>query len=440
MARLPYSLKVLLENALRLEDGTSVTADDVEAIATWDAKADPSVEIPFQPARVLMQDFTGVPAVVDLAAMRDAMEDLGGSPSAINPAGRRRPGHRPLGPGRRLRQPEGLRDQRGARLRAKRRALRLPALGPDGLRQLPGRAAGDRDLPPGQPRVPRSVRLYARAGRDDPGISGHPGRHRLPHDDDQRPRRARLGRGRDRGGGGDARAADLDAAPAGDRLQADRRAPRGRHRHRPGPDRHRDAPREGRRLQVRRVLRPGHRRTRPGRPGDDRQHVAGVRLDLRDLPDRRRDPPLPRVHRPPNRADRAGRRLHARAGPLPRARLRGADLQRHPRARPRRRRAEHRGPEAPAGPDRAHQRQAGVPRGDAGVGPRGRRGARQHARRRDRRVVPGLGPAGRGPRRRGRQAEARRPDSRRGGAQDERLRCRSSSRTARPSSSTTAWS
>jgi aconitate hydratase len=85
VARLPYSLKVLLENALRLEDGTSVTAEDVEAIATWDANAQPSVEIPFQPARVLMQDFTGVPAVVDLAAMRDAMEDLGGSPSSINP-------------------------------------------------------------------------------------------------------------------------------------------------------------------------------------------------------------------------------------------------------------------------------------------------------------------------------------------------------------------
>jgi aconitate hydratase len=85
VARLPYSLKVLLENALRLEDGTSVTAADVEAIAGWDAKAEPSVEIPFQPARVLMQDFTGVPAVVDLAAMRDAMEDLGGDPAAINP-------------------------------------------------------------------------------------------------------------------------------------------------------------------------------------------------------------------------------------------------------------------------------------------------------------------------------------------------------------------
>jgi aconitate hydratase A / 2-methylisocitrate dehydratase len=85
VARLPYSLKVLLENALRLEDGASVTSDDAEAIATWDAKAEPSVEIPFQPARVLMQDFTGVPAVVDLAAMRDAMEQLGGDPAAINP-------------------------------------------------------------------------------------------------------------------------------------------------------------------------------------------------------------------------------------------------------------------------------------------------------------------------------------------------------------------
>ncbi len=86
VARLPYAVKVLLENVLRLEDGRSVTAADVEAIASWDAAAEPSVEIPFQPARVLMQDFTGVPAVVDLAAMRDAMEaKLGGDPAAINP-------------------------------------------------------------------------------------------------------------------------------------------------------------------------------------------------------------------------------------------------------------------------------------------------------------------------------------------------------------------
>jgi aconitate hydratase len=85
VARLPYSIKVLLENALRLEDGQSVTRENVEAIATWDASAEPSVEIPFQPARVLMQDFTGVPALVDLAAMRDAMEALGGRPERIDP-------------------------------------------------------------------------------------------------------------------------------------------------------------------------------------------------------------------------------------------------------------------------------------------------------------------------------------------------------------------
>ncbi len=85
VARLPYSIKVLLENVLRLEDGVSVTAADVEAIASWDAAVEPSVEIPFQPARVLMQDFTGVPAVVDLAAMRDAIDEIGGDPTAINP-------------------------------------------------------------------------------------------------------------------------------------------------------------------------------------------------------------------------------------------------------------------------------------------------------------------------------------------------------------------
>ena len=85
VARLPYSLKVLLENVLRLEDGETVTSDDVEAIASWDAKAEPSVEIPYTPARVLMQDFTGVPAIVDLAAMRDAMDEMGGDAKKINP-------------------------------------------------------------------------------------------------------------------------------------------------------------------------------------------------------------------------------------------------------------------------------------------------------------------------------------------------------------------
>ncbi len=82
---LPYSLRILLENLLRYEDGKSVTADDIQFLARWDAKAEPSREIAYMPARVLMQDFTGVPAIVDLAAMRDAMHTLGGDPEKINP-------------------------------------------------------------------------------------------------------------------------------------------------------------------------------------------------------------------------------------------------------------------------------------------------------------------------------------------------------------------
>ncbi len=85
IARLPFSLKILLENLLRNEDGESIRAQDVEALATWNATDEPSKEIAFTPARVIMQDFTGVPAVVDLAAMRDAMKEMGGDPNKINP-------------------------------------------------------------------------------------------------------------------------------------------------------------------------------------------------------------------------------------------------------------------------------------------------------------------------------------------------------------------
>ncbi|HLE85327.1 MAG TPA: aconitase family protein, partial [Thermoanaerobaculia bacterium] len=85
LERLPYSLKILLENLLRREDGATVSAEDVLALAGWDPAAEPSREIAFMPARVLLQDFTGVPAVVDLAAMRDAMAAMGGEARAINP-------------------------------------------------------------------------------------------------------------------------------------------------------------------------------------------------------------------------------------------------------------------------------------------------------------------------------------------------------------------
>ena len=84
-ARLPFSLKVLLENLLRHEDGRVVTARHVEALAGWDPSAAPDTEISFTVARVLLQDFTGVPAVVDLAAMREALAALGGDPARINP-------------------------------------------------------------------------------------------------------------------------------------------------------------------------------------------------------------------------------------------------------------------------------------------------------------------------------------------------------------------
>ncbi len=83
--RLPYSLKILLENLLRHEDGVNITGDDVAGLANWDANASPDQEIAFTPARVVLQDFTGVPAIVDLAAMRDAMKSLGGNPNRINP-------------------------------------------------------------------------------------------------------------------------------------------------------------------------------------------------------------------------------------------------------------------------------------------------------------------------------------------------------------------
>ncbi|MDR2988044.1 MAG: aconitate hydratase, partial [Nocardiopsaceae bacterium] len=84
-ADLPFSLKILLENLLRTEDGANVTAEHIRALAGWDPVAEPDTEIQFSPARVIMQDLTGVPAVVDLASMREAMRDLGGDPEKINP-------------------------------------------------------------------------------------------------------------------------------------------------------------------------------------------------------------------------------------------------------------------------------------------------------------------------------------------------------------------
>ena len=150
LSRVPYSIRVLLESAVRTCDGFIVTEDDVKNLAGWSAARPANVEIPFKPARVVLQDFTGVPAVVDLAAMRSAMQRLGGDPKRINP----------LIPVDlvidhsvqvdRLRQPRRLAAEHRPRVPAEPRALRVPALGPAGVRQFPRRAAQRRHRPPGE--------------------------------------------------------------------------------------------------------------------------------------------------------------------------------------------------------------------------------------------------------------------------------------------------
>ena len=404
-----------------------VTAADVRALAAWDPTQPAEAELPFMPARVILQDFTGVPCVVDLAAMRDAMAEMGGDPSQDQPARPRGPRHRPLRPGRRVRHRCRVPHQRRARVRAQRGALRPPALGAAGLRRLPRRAAGDRHRAPGQPRVPRRRRGRARRG----AAARHAGRHRLAHHHDQRPRRRRLGRRRHRGRGRAPRPAALSADADRGRLPPRRGASLRRHGHRPRPVRDRDASRSRRGRQVRRVLRPRAVAPRPRRSGDDQQHVARVRRHRHPLPDRRRDAPLPSHDRPAGRGRGARRGVREGPGPLPHRRLAGADLQRVPQPRPHDRRAVPGRPEAPAGSGRTDRHARLVPRRVperaaharrrhlARARDRGRRCVARHGRRGKRRVVPGLRPAvlhprpGRRQARRGGSSRGTSPSSRR---------------------------
>ncbi len=274
------------------------------------------------PARVLLQDFTGVPCVVDLAAMRDGIVALGGDPEQVNPL---QPVELVIDHSVQV-DHFGASDalQLNADLEYHRNRERYVFLrwGQTAFRNF-------RVVPPEtgivhQVNIEYLARVVCRdhAERPHARVSRHRVRHRLAHDDGQRARRRRLGRRRHRGRGGDARPAELDADSAGRRLPADG-APAGRRDgHRPGADDHRSAAQEGRRRQVRRVLRPG-----PGAPDDRRsrharQHVPGVRRHGRDLPDRRHDARLPAVHRPRRRAGRAGRGLRAGAGPVPHGRRR----------------------------------------------------------------------------------------------------------------------
>ena len=265
VSRLPYSLKVLLENLLRHEDGVAVTAADVEAVAGWDPAAEPDQEIAFTPARVLMQDFTGVPAVVDLAAMRDAMASLGGDPQRINP----------LVPVDlvidhsiqvdHFARPDAFDLNASLEFQRNRERYEFLKWGQQAFHNFSVVPPEHRHLPPGQPGVP--VQGGPRPRR--PRLPRHAGRHRLPHADRQRHRRRRLGRRRHRGRGGHARPGHPDADPPGGGPQGVGPAAGGRHRHRPVAHRHRAAAPPRRRRQVRRGVRPRRRggaRPRAGPP------------------------------------------------------------------------------------------------------------------------------------------------------------------------------
>ena len=294
-ASLPFSLKILLENLLRNEDGANITAEPDHRAGELGPGQGARHRDPVHPG-------PGHPAGPDRRAGRggpgrDARGHAGPRrrPDQDQPAHPGRTGHRPLRGGRRVRQPGRVQPERGDRVPAQPRAVPVPALGPGRVQPVQGGPAGHRHRAPGEHRVPGP-------GGHDPrrrGLPRHLRGHRLAHHHAERPGRARLGRRRHRGRGRHARPAHLHAHPEGGRLPADRRAAQRRHRHRPGAHDHRDAAQARRGRQVRRVHRRGRGRGPGGQPGHDRQHVAGVRLHLRDLPDRPEHPGLPEAHRPP---------------------------------------------------------------------------------------------------------------------------------------------
>ena len=315
--RLPYSLKILLENLLRREDDAFVKGDDIRVLASWDLRAPGQKEISFMPARVLLQDFTGVPCVVDLAAMRDGIVALGGDPDKVNPL-------QPVelvidhsvqvdhfGTG------NAMAAQRRPRVSPQQGALRLPALGPDRLPQLP-RGPPETGIVH-QVNIEYLARVICRDEQDG-GIVAYPDtvvRHRLAHDDGQRSGRRRVGRRRHRGRGGHARPAQLDADSTGPGYRLTGRLPEG-------------ATATDLVLTITEALRkkgvvgkfvefygPGLAHLDDCGPGDAGQHVPRVRCDRRDLPDRRDDARLPAAHRPRRRAGRARGGVRARPGAVP---------------------------------------------------------------------------------------------------------------------------
>ena len=328
---LPYSLRILLENLLRREDGKAVKADDVRALTAWNSKSVPSDEIAFMPSRVLLQDFTGVPAVVDLAAMRDAMKALGGDPELINP----------------LQPAELVIDH----------SVQVDEFGTPQAFQLNAELEFARN---------KERYAFLRWGQTafknfaivppDTGIVHQINLEYLARVVFVRSRRARaanamaypdtlvgtdshttminglgvLGWGV---GGIEAEAAMLGQPVSmlipqvvGVRLEEQ---PGGRlDRDRPGADGDRDAAQEGRGRKVRGVLWTGAGRAAAGRPRDHCEHGSGVRRDLRHLPGGRRNAALSAADRPQGRRRRGGGGLLQGAGTVPYAGLAGGGVHR----------------------------------------------------------------------------------------------------------------
>ena len=250
-------MKVLLENLLRFEDGDDghprrPPGDGRLAEGAADRARDPVSPGARADAGLHRRSRGGRPrrdARRDDAARRRRAEDQSAGPGP--------PGHRPQRDGRRVRHPEGVRARTSSSNISATASATNSSNGAasafDNFQVVP---PGHRHLPPGQPGAYRAMRVDRRGPeRRDGRLSRHAGRHRQPHDHGQRPRRARLGRRRDRGRGGDARPAGQHADPRSRRLPARRRAQGRHHRDRPRADRHPDAAPEGRRRPLRRILR-----------------------------------------------------------------------------------------------------------------------------------------------------------------------------------------
>ena len=402
VARLPYTLRVLLENVLR---GGSEA--DVEAVAGWVATEEPSREISFRPSRVLHQDFTGVPAIVDLAAMRNAMRDLGGDPDRINPV---IPAELVIDHSVQVDEfATRLAFARNVELEFERNRERYAF-----LRWGQGAFADFKVVPPGTGIVHQVNLEYlarvveSRDGRAFPDTLVGTDSHTTMVNG-----LGVLGWGV---GGIEAEAAMLGEALSmlvpqvvGFRLTGE--LPGGSDGDRPRPDRHRDPAPDGRGREVRRVLRAGARRAPARRPRDHREHVARVRRHLRLLPGGRRDAPVPAADRAPGRAGRARRGVLQGEPALARGR-RAPDLLPGRRARPRHGRAEPGRSAPPAGPRSAARGEGGLPARAARL----RRRLRKRTGRGRRRELPRLRPArARRARPRGRRLRARSGRRGRGG-------------------------